>query len=294
MKQTLLFLLLSSFMLWACKEENKCPANDYVEVTFQLAGEWKEDYPFSTPNNENNLYGIEILYPDNNSWGIPYAYGLFDDISLAKAQLQKGAKYKIRVIIVPNGKKICTYSPEENAYGDVFIKGEDLSISNEYTNCPLNNSFTYDSHYHFCQFNNLVFPFYNKIYKAGIQNYSVETNQVITLDTKRGFVTINLKATHFTSLSGELTIDIRRYPTRQFIFTPDHPEQTIEWACTTWTTDLGLPDNHEESIGAAIYYQDKSLHTGWNKPHVEKNFTRGNEYDITIDCSTESLFNNQY
>ncbi|MCZ8373392.1 hypothetical protein O6P32_11860 [Phocaeicola sp. KGMB11183] len=288
MKQTLFFLLLSPLLLWACKDDEQCPANDYVEATFQLTGEWTKDYPSSIPDNKNNLYGIEILYPDKDSWGIPYAYGLFDDIGLAKVKLQKGVKYKIRVIIAPNGKQTCTYSPEENAYGDVFIKGEDLAISSEYTNCPLSNSFIYDSRYHFCQFSCLVFPFYNKIYKAGISDYLAETDSVIPLNAKRGFIIMNVKAVQFTSPSGELTIDIRRHPARQFTFTPEHPEQTIEWACTTWTTDHGLPDNHEETIGAEIYYQDNSPHAGWHELYVERNFSRGQEYDITIDCSAKN------
>ena len=76
MKLKALILLFVPFMLGACKDE-ECPYNEYVEATFQLAGEWAEDY--AQWNQNKDLCGIQILQAD----GTPYAYGLFSQLDIS-------------------------------------------------------------------------------------------------------------------------------------------------------------------------------------------------------------------
>lgn len=76
MKLKALILLFVPFMLGACKDE-ECPYNEYVEATFQLAGEWAEDYPQF--EEFMDYIGIEVLHAD----GTPYAYGLFSQLDIS-------------------------------------------------------------------------------------------------------------------------------------------------------------------------------------------------------------------
>lgn len=63
MKQTSLFLLFFPLLLWSCKDEEQCPAKDYVEATFQLTGEWAEDYPQF--EEFMDYIGIEVLQTEH-------------------------------------------------------------------------------------------------------------------------------------------------------------------------------------------------------------------------------------
>lgn len=62
MKRTLFFLLFSSSMLWACKEnDSPCNEPNYIETSLtQIQGELTIDYGESILQDENTLYGISV------------------------------------------------------------------------------------------------------------------------------------------------------------------------------------------------------------------------------------------
>ena len=149
----LIFLFI--FLQSSCKEDNTSSIEEiYVETTFQLKGELPDILlSSSAPNNEKrDLYGIDVLYADMDE--TPYAYGLFDDLSLAKVKLQKGKKYLFRVMVVPNGKELC-YDHLYGDYIDIFRRlVENLGISAGEA-CPLNNEFYYHKEVHFWKLQNI-------------------------------------------------------------------------------------------------------------------------------------------
>ena len=196
----LIFLFI--FLQSSCKEDNTSSIEEiYVETTFQLKGELPDILlSSSAPNNEKrDLYGIDVLYADMDE--TPYAYGLFDDLSLAKVKLQKGKKYLFRVMVVPNGKELC-YDHLYGDYIDIFRRlVENLGISAGEA-CPLNNEFYYHKEVHFWKFNNPIISYYYKIYTGYLSDYLAETDNTVDIDMKGMFGNIKLEAKNL--LHGQL------------------------------------------------------------------------------------------
>ena len=196
----LIFLFI--FLQSSCKEDNTSSIEEiYVETTFQLKGELPDILlSSSAPNSEKqDLYGIDVLYADMDE--TPYAYGLFDDLSLAKVKLQKGKKYLFRVMVVPNGKELC-YDHLYGDYIDIFRRlVENLGISAGEA-CPLNNEFYYHKEVHFWKFNNPIISYYYKIYTGYLSDYLAETDNTVDIDMKGMFGNIKLEAKNL--LHGQL------------------------------------------------------------------------------------------
>lgn len=195
MKHTIYYLVfLFVFLQSSCKEDNNSSIEEvYVETTFQLKGELPDMLLSSSViNNEKpDLYGIDVLYADMDE--TPYAYGLFDDLSLAKVKLLKGKKFLFRVMVVPNGKELC-YDHMYGDYIDIFRRlVENLGI-NAGEACPLNNEFYYHKEVHFWKFNNPIISYYYKIYTGYFSDYLAVTDNTVNIDMKSMFGNIKLEA----------------------------------------------------------------------------------------------------
>jgi hypothetical protein len=183
MKQKLLILLLTPLLLWACKENEECPCNEYVEITFQLNGEWTEDQRSPIPHGVNDLYGIDVRQED----GTPYAYGLFDDINKARLKLKRNEKYTIRIVAAPESKESCAYlDVSTGLFGGIFFNSQEQSY--------LGNTFLYKTGYWFDLFDKPRIH-EQQLYKGYIPLYQSKKNDVVSFDMKRcfGFVQFSIK-----------------------------------------------------------------------------------------------------
>lgn len=186
MKQTSLFLLFFPLLLWSCKDEEQCPAKDYVEATFQLTGEWAEDYPQF--EEFMDYIGIEVLHAD----GTPYAYGLFNDITDPKIKLCPNEQYIIRAMLVPDGREKISVSLN-GCLGitDIFWLNK-INSEGRRRCSEVGNNFIYDNEVHFWQLECPLYTYPYKIYAGHIPLYTPSSEHIITLDMKRMFSTILL------------------------------------------------------------------------------------------------------
>ena len=186
MKQTSLFLLFFPLLLWSCKDEEQCPAKDYVEATFQLTGEWAEDYP--QIEEFMDYIGIEVLHAD----GTPYAYGLFNDITDPKIKLCPNEQYIIRAMLVPDGREKIPVSLN-GCLGitDIFWLNK-INSEGRRRCSEVGNNFIYDNEVHFWQLECPLYTYPYKIYAGHIPLYTPSSEHIITLDMKRMFSTILL------------------------------------------------------------------------------------------------------
>lgn len=136
MKRTLFFLLFSSSMLWACKEnDSPCNEPNYIETSLtQIQGELTIDYGESILQDENTLYGISVRLKNRQI----YAYGLFDDLSKAIVRRDANQQYWANTTVVPYGKKRCSHDEKGN-YGAPFT----IYANGKIQNCPITNEFIY-------------------------------------------------------------------------------------------------------------------------------------------------------
>ena len=97
---TILILLFSS----SCTEEvsideNTVDNEEYVTVNIKLGGEVLEvtQEPMTKGLTNNDLTAIQINEVVVNDYEeeVPYAWGLFDDVSNISVKLKKGSKYDI-------------------------------------------------------------------------------------------------------------------------------------------------------------------------------------------------------
>ena len=186
MKRTLLFLLLSPLLLWSCKGNNDCPSNNYVEATFELTGEWAEDY--TEFEYFLDYIGIEVLHAD----GTPYAYGLFNDIAVPKIKLCPNEQYIIRAMLVPNGIEIPSEIHGSKGVRNMFLLNT-VDDRNYRNGCDIGEDFIYDSKVHFWQMDHPLYSYPYKIYAAYIPLYTPSSEHTIKLDLQRMFGTIKFK-----------------------------------------------------------------------------------------------------
>ena len=218
MKQKTLILLFGPFMLWACKDE-ECPCNEYVEVTFQLNGEWTEDNREPIPYGLNDLFGIDVRLAD----GTPYAYGLFDHMDKAILKIKKNEKYTIRVIAAPESKEECAYMHvSTDRFEEVFLTDKEPSY--------LGNTFLYETGNYFIRFNS-NYHYALQLYKGYLPVYQTEQDNIISLDMKRCFGFVQFSINNF------IVSDLR------FCFFPKNEEnpQQVNYRLTSEQTNVKLP-----------------------------------------------------
>ena len=268
----LIFLFI--FLQSSCKEDNTSSIEEiYVETTFQLKGELPDILlSSSAPNSEKqDLYGIDVLYADMDE--TPYAYGLFDDLSLAKVKLQKGKKYLFRVMVVPNGKELC-YDHLYGDYIDIFRRlVENLGISAGEA-CPLNN----------------------EIYTGYLSDYLAETDNTVDIDMKGMFGNIKLEAKNL--LHGQLEfqfltdfeIPISRSETDYnepliYTLTPNKMDTNFIYSLRFWGNgNREMPDDYSFTSNYMVRWIDdngKSTDLGVYPVKVQ----RGQETIIKLDLS---------
>lgn len=295
MRQTIYYLFFSLVLLLAsCMDDVKYPPKkEYVETTFQLRGEIPEMLLASSENDveKKDLYGIEVLHVDET----PYAYGLFDDLGLAKASLVKGEEYTFRIMVVPNGKKLC-FDYLYGDYVDIFCRiVENLGV-NAGGSCPLTNEFYFHKEVHFWEFNNPGESFYYENYAGYYPNYIAESDNVIHFDMKRMFGIIRLEAKNLVNgkLEFQFLSDVKLpiiddptvfYYTPIYTLSPDEAEVSFIYSLRRWgDKNIWLPDDYSFVSDYTVRWIDengKSTELGIYPIKVQ----RGQETIVTLDLS---------
>lgn len=238
MKQTSLFLLFFPLQLWSCKDEEQCPAKDYVEATFQLTGEWAEDYPQF--EEFMDYIGIEVLHAD----GTPYAYGLFDDITDPKIKLCPNEQYIIRAMLVPDGREKIPVSLN-GCLGitDIFWLNK-INSEGRRRCSEVGDNFIYDNEVHFWQLECPLYTYPYKIYAGHIPLYTPSSEHIITLDMKRMFSTILLSYDEEAIAEVDaIFYYLNHFEENEIFYINRKEEQKIDCSLIWETKNNWLPDN---------------------------------------------------
>lgn len=238
MKQTSLFLLFFPLLLWSCKDEEQCPAKDYVEATFQLTGEWAEDYPQF--EEFMDYIGIEVLHAD----GTPYAYGLFDYITDPKIKLCPNGQYIIRAMLVPDGREKIPVSLN-GCLGitDIFWLNK-INSEGRRRCSEVGDNFIYDNEVHFWQLECPLYTYPYKIYAGHIPLYTPSSEHIITLDMKRMFSTILLSYDEEAIAEVDaIFYYLNHFEENEIFYINRKEEQKIDCSLIWETKNNWLPDN---------------------------------------------------
>lgn len=295
MRQTYYYLFfLFGLLLSGCKNDDDSPKEEkYVEATIRLEGEILEKLStsFASDDEKKDLYGIDVLYADYDE--TPYAYGLFDDLRLAKVKLLKGKKYIFRIMVVPDGKKLC-YDHLYGNYKDIFSRKVENSGGSYGESCPLTNEFNYHKELHFWMFNNPIQSFYYEIYTGYVPEYSAETDNIIAINMKRMFGYIKLKAKNL--LHGKLEfqfISDTKFPITRtnygypiiYTLTPDNMDTKFTYSLRFWGNgNREMSDNYSFISNYTVRWIDnngKSTNLGIYPVKSE----RDTETTVTLDLS---------
>lgn len=238
MKQTSLFLLFFPLLLWSCKDEEQCPAKDYVEATFQLTGEWAEDYPQF--EEFMDYIGIEVLHAD----GTPYAYGLFDYITDPKIKLCPNGQYIIRAMLVPDGRERIPVSLN-GCLGitDIFWLNK-INSEGKRQCSNVEENFIYDNEVHFWQLECPLYTYPYKIYAGHTPLYTPSSEHIITLDMKRMFSTILLSYDEEAIAEVDaIFYYLNHFEENEIFYINRKEEQKIDCSLIWETKNNWLPDN---------------------------------------------------
>lgn len=292
MKHTIYYLVFLFVSLQSsCKEDNTASIEEvYIETTFQLTGELPDMLlSSSVPNNEKrDLYGIDVLHAD----GTPYAYGLFDEIDLAKVKLLKGEKYIFRIMVVPNGKKWC-FDYSYGNYIDIFSIAFTNPGIRAAGSCPLTNEFYYHEKVHFWIFNDIEESFYYEIYAGYFPNYIAKYDNVIHFDMKRIFGSVKLQAKNLVHGKLEFqfksdipdNIPLSVYSTPIYTLTPTETDLSFVYSLRLWSDkNESIPDDYFFVSDYVIRWIDddgESADLGTHSVKVQ----RGQETIVTLDLA---------
>ena len=286
-----LFFILVIGLSSCNKDDNPSIIEETVDINFHLKEETSGMFlSMSKDNNEKqNLYGIDVLYADMDE--TPYAYGLFDDLNLAKVKLLKGKKYLFRVMVVPNGKELC-YDDRYGDYIDIFRRF--CENSGFGGSCPLTNEFYYHEVMHFWRFNNPMDSFYYEIYTGYLTDYLAETDNTVDIEMKSMFGNISLEAKNIVSgklefqfisdCSFPITRSDYEYPTI-YTLTPDQMDTNFIYTLRFWGNgNRKMPDDYSFTSNYSVRWIDdngKSTDLGIYPVNVQ----RGQKSSIKLDLS---------
>lgn len=198
----------------------------------------------------DDLYGVQVISsPITESNWKKYAYGLFNDPSKIKINLDEDRKYTFKILKVTKGTNIINHN-NDNAYDLPFLSsGSRL--------CSLNNEFTYSETESFSGIeyaaariitDNGVKYFqkpYAKYYFKKLGSYVPNDNKTITIKLERimftmvysindsiteGRFLIELKGTHNIEINAGSPQVKKSYPTS--VLSANYPEEiniTISW-----------------------------------------------------------------
>lgn len=305
MKKILLSLsaILTLLFSSSCTEEvsmdeNTVDNEEYVTVNIKLGGEilnvTQEPMTKGLTNNDLTAIQINEVVVNDYEEEVPYAWGLFDDVSNISVKLKKGSKYDIEATTVVNGKSIMKFNSE----------GYDtpLTLSNGgFTTCTFaTNGMDISSKVHFynlsssevglkgfdliSQYSNVDKYYYTNIFVA-------EEGVSVDLDMKR--VSAGLKVVTNNLTEGALFIESRDFPKIEINPDEEYDEiYTIPWYVTMGMENKWGDDDCKTSTMMTFTYQDASGEkTQIASQKIE--FTRNKKTVITVNIPDDESIDTQ-
>lgn len=292
--------ILSVLLLWSCSEED-IPNNNtiseevYVTVNIKLGGEILDvtQEPMTKGLTNNDLTAIQINEVVMNYYEeeVPYAWGLFDDVSNISVKLKKGAKYDIEATTVINGKSIMRFT--EEGYCDPFI------LNNKFTfvtnNMDISSTCSFQalnmSNVYLKKYNGYGYQYSNADKYYYTNSFVAEEGSGIDLEMKR--VSAGLKVITNNLTDGKLLIESRDFPNIEINPGEEYDEiYTIPWYVTMGMGNKWGDDDCKTSSIMTFTYQDASGEkTQIASQKIE--FTRNKKTVITVNIPDDEEIGTQ-
>lgn len=302
MKKILLSLsaILTLLFSSSCTEEvsmdeNTVDNEEYVTVNIKLGGEilnvTQEPMTKGLTNNDLTAIQINEVVVNDYEEEVPYAWGLFDDVSNISVKLKKGAKYDIEATTVVNGKSIMRFT--EEGYCDPFI------LNNKYTFVTNNMDISSTSCFQTLNISNVYLKKYNgygyqysnadKYYYTNA--FVAEEGGGVNLDMKR--VSAGLKVITNNLTDGKLLIESRDFPNIEINPGEEYDEiYTIPWYVTMGMENKWGDDDCQTSSIMTFTYQDAAGEkTQIASQKIE--FTRNKKTVITVNIPDDEDIDSQ-
>lgn len=305
MKKILLSLsaILTLLFSSSCTEEvsmdeNTVDNEEYVTVNIKLGGEilnvTQEPMTKGLTNNDLTAIQINEVVVNDYEEEVPYAWGLFDDVSNISVKLKKGSKYDIEATTVIDGKSIMKFNSE----------GYDtpLTLSNGgFTTCTfVTNEMDISSKLHFLSLSssevglkdfNLISQYSNvdKYYYTNV--FVAEEGASVDLEMKRVSAGLKVITNNFTE--GSLIIESLDFPKIEINPGEEYDEiYTIPWYVTFGMDDKWDKDDCKTSTTMTFTYQDASGEkTQIASKKIE--FTRNKKTVITVNIPDDEDIDSQ-
>lgn len=305
MKKILLSLsaILTLLFSSSCAEEvsmdeNTVDNEEYVTVNIKLGGEVLEvtQEPMTKGLTNNDLTAIQIneVVVNDHEEEVPYAWGLFDDVSNISVKLKKGSKYDIEATTIIDGKSIMKFNSE----------GYDtpLTLSNGgFTTCTfVTNEMDISPRLYFYNLSasevglkdfDLIYQYSNadKYYYTNV--FVAQENSEISFDMKR--VSSGLKVIANNLNEGSLIIEAQGFSQIQINPGQEYDEiYTIPWSFTIGMENKWGDDDCTTSTIMTFIYQDASGEkTQIASQKIE--FTRNKKTVITVNIPDDEDIDSQ-
>lgn len=254
-----ILLQVIPFLLASCgaddSKDDGLPCRDCKEYAFRFEGDLFSVL-YGIEEGESALYGIGILYPD----GTPYAYGLFDSPTKAKALLPEGERFVYRAMIVPDGKTLCKSS--SSGFEDIFVITSD---GKNFRGCELKNEFVYSRSLYFYHFRIPQQSFYYKIYYGYCSEPDYLEYGVVNIDTRCMWTTVDLEVIpeltrgrfefrEMTDVGFPQRCSWDELSTPVFVSTPGNSNQSFHYSFRCWDDKLEtIPEPGTRMVVGEIY-----------------------------------------
>ena len=190
-----LFAIISLAALFAACEKQEIrqqeeEGQDCV-VSLNMVGEItvsEDELTRSTPST-NDLYVVQIHKKENDEY-VPFACGVFDDMSLCKRNLKKGSSYSVRVCMVRDAKD---YLGEDFSLANDGIRQYNTRYERYYGTLKYDIPYITDSRY----YNDITGPYY--LYKGPGYDYNTSSYYKYYYKTDQLYYNSNEYIDYYTS-----------------------------------------------------------------------------------------------
>ena len=301
MKKILLSLsaILTLLFSSSCTEEvsmdeNTVDNEEYVTVNIKLGGEILNvtQEPMTKGLTSNDLTAIQINEVVVNDYEeeVPYAWGLFDDVSNISVKLKKGSKYDIEATTVIDGKVILGFSSD--GYYDPFYLSNGSTFVTNIMDVSSTSRFPRlaSSYVQIKEDQNIMYNFSkaDKYYYTNV--FVVEENSDISFDMKR--VSSGLKIIANNLIEGSLLVESSDFSNIEINPGEEYDEiYTIPWDIKG-IKDNWSRDDCKVSTMMTFTYQDASGEK--NQIASQKiEFTRNKKTVITVNIPDDESIDTQ-
>ncbi len=301
MKKILLSLsaILTLLFSSSCTEEvsmdeNTVDNEEYVTVNIKLGGEILDvtQEPMTKGLTSNDLTAIQINEVVVNDYEeeVPYAWGLFDDVSNISVKLKKGSKYDIEATTVIDGKVILGFSSD--GYYDPFYLSNGSTFVTNIMDVSSTSRFPRlaSSCVQIKEDQNIMYNF-SKADKYYYRNvFVVEENSDISFDMKR--VSSGLKIIANNLIEGSLLVESSDFSNIEINPGEEYDEiYTIPWDIKGIKDNWSRDDCKVSTMMTFTYQNASGEKTQIASQKIE--FTRNKKTVITVNIPDDEDIDSQ-